>query len=146
MESAHIDKIFQNLTAVLPIIHKKLLVKDLDRTPFHLTRLHLAIMGMLRVEGLTASEITRKLLIPKSETTRLIDQLVKLDIVARRPDAEDRRVAHIALTEQGQVVLKECRELVIGNLANRLSSLTPQELSDLSAALEQIKNIGAKLP
>ncbi len=146
MEIVDIDNIFQNLIAVLPIIHKKLLIKDLKVAPFHLTRLHLAIMGMLDAENLAASEIARRLIIPKSETTRLIDQLVKLDIVVRHPDVKDRRVVHISLTNKGQTVLKECRELVKKNLAIKLSGLTAQELADLSIALDRVRSIGAKLP
>jgi DNA-binding MarR family transcriptional regulator len=52
---------------------------------------------MLQEENLAVSEVARRLVIPKSQMTHLIDQLVDLDIVARHPDAKDRRVINISL-------------------------------------------------
>jgi DNA-binding MarR family transcriptional regulator len=77
--------------------------------------------------------------------THLIDQLVDLDIVARHPDAKDRRVINISLTDDGKSVLKECRGIMKQSMRNKLSCLTPAELADLSMALEKLKDIGAKL-
>ena len=145
MENSTIDSILENLFHILPMIHKKLLRMDLGGMTGNLSRLHLAIMGMLEEGSLAVSEIAKRLVIPKSQMTHLIDQLVDLDIVARHPDVTDRRVINISLTDHGKVVLKECREIMKQTMRNKLSHLTPAELADLTIALEKLKDIGAKL-
>jgi DNA-binding MarR family transcriptional regulator len=110
-----------------------------------LSRLHLAIMGMLVEESPAVSEIAKRLVIPKSQMTYLIDQLAGLGIIERLPDTKDKRVIHILLTKHGKVVLKEGRDLVRQHIRNKLSCLTQAELADLSIALEKLKDIGARL-
>ena len=145
MDNRTIDGIVENLFRILPIIHKKLLRMELGGVTGSLSRLHLAIMGMLVEESPAVSEIAKRLVIPKSQMTYLIDQLAGLGIIERLPDTKDRRVIHILLTKHGKVVLKEGRDLVRQNIRNKLSCLTQAELADLSIALEKLKDIGARL-
>ena len=144
-ENNTIESILENLFHVLPMIHKKLLGMNLGGVTGELSRLHLAIMGMLREEEMAISEVARRLVIPKSQMTHLIDQLVDLDIVVRHPDASDRRVTNTSLTGHGKEVLEECRGMVKNIIREKLSRLTPAELTEMAAALEKLKNIGAKL-
>jgi len=81
----------------------------------------------------------------KPQMTHLVDQLVRLGIVERRPDATDRRVINLALTDNGRVSLEDMKRKVKENIRNRLASLTAEELSEMSAALETLRNIGGKL-
>jgi DNA-binding MarR family transcriptional regulator len=145
MKKGTIDSILENLFHILPMIHKKLLRMDLDGVTGSLSRLHLAIMGMLQEEKLAVSEVARRLVIPKSQMTHLIGQLVELDIVARHPDAKDRRVINISLTDHGKAVLKKCKGIMKQTMRSKLFRLTPAELADLSMVLEKLKDIGAKL-
>ena len=145
MENRTIDGVVENLFRIFPIIHKKLLRMDLGGMTGNMSRLHLAIMGMLDEESLSFSEIAKRLVIPKSQMTHLVDHLVSLGIAERRPDQKDRRVVNIVLTSHGRIVLKERREMIRQNIRNKLACLTPAELADLSAALEKLKNIGEKL-
>src|SRR3972149_2576871 len=109
MSDTHIDRILENLSAVLPVFHKKLLKMNLGGVTGDLTRLHLGIMGMLREGRLPVSELARMTVIPKPQMTRLIDQLVKAGIVERRADSADRRVINIALTEYGRVLAEDVK-------------------------------------
>ena len=145
MENKTIDNILENLFYVLPIIHKKLLRMDLGGVTGNLSRLHLAIMKMLDEESLPISEIGVRLVAPKSQMTHLVDQLVSRGILVRQPDAQDRRVINISLTDYGQDMLRECRELVRQNIRNKISCLTAEELAALSDALVKLKDIGSKL-
>jgi DNA-binding MarR family transcriptional regulator len=145
MESKAIDSILENLFRVLPIIHKKLLRMDLEGVTGNLSRLHLAIMGMLAEGSLPISEIGMRLMAPKSQMTHLVDELTCLGIVVRQPDAKDRRVINISLTDRGRAIFGQCRELVKQNIRKKISHLTTEELADLSDALVKLKDIGAKL-
>jgi DNA-binding MarR family transcriptional regulator len=145
MEDGNIDRIFENMVRILPLLHKRLLRMDLGGVTGNLTRLHLAIMGMLSEGSLTVSELARMSSMPKSQITHLIDKLVKLGVLERRLDAKDRRVINLALTDHGGVLLGELKQKVKQNIKDKLSGLTPDELADMSAALETLKEIGAKL-
>lgn len=145
MENRTIDGVLENLFSILPIIHKKLLHIELGGVGGNLSRLHLAIMGMLDKENLSFSKIAKRLVIPKSQMTHLVDHMVSLGIVERLPDQKDRRVINISLTGHGRIVRKECKEVIRQNIKNKLSCLTPAELAELSVALEKLKDIAAKL-
>ena len=144
-ENNTIESILENLFHVLPMVHKKLLGMNLGGVTGELSRLHLAIMGMLREEEMAISEVARRLVIPKSQMTHLIDQLADLDIVVRHPDIKDRRVINISLTGHGKEVFEECKGMVKNTIRKKLSRLTPTELTEMATALEKLKNIGAKL-
>ncbi|OGO22560.1 MAG: hypothetical protein A2144_02430 [Chloroflexi bacterium RBG_16_50_9] len=145
MENKIINAILDNLFCILPIIHKKLLRMDLGGVTGNLSRLHMATMGMLGEGSLPVSEIARRLAIPKSQMTHLLNQLVNRGIVARQPYDGDRRVVSILLTSHSRKVLKERRRLVRQYIKNKLACLTPAELGNLSDALEKIKDIGLRL-
>jgi DNA-binding MarR family transcriptional regulator len=65
--------------------------------------------------------------------------------VERRPDENDRRVINLALTAKGRVLLDEGKQKIKENIKIKLAGLTPEELSEMSAALETLRRIGSKL-
>ena len=145
MNDAKIDRILENMIHIMPVFHKKLLRMDLGGVTDNLTRLHLAIMGVLSAAIVTMSELAKILMMTKPQMTHLVDQLVGFGIVERRPDATDRRVINLALTDNGRVLLEDMKRKVKENIRNRLASLTPEELSEMSVALETLRRIGGKL-
>ncbi len=145
MSNADIDRILENLLLVLPIFHKRLLRMDLGGVTGNLTRLHLGIMGMLSERGMTVSELANISAVPKSQMTLLIDQLVRLGIVERHSDATDRRIINLTLTNHGLVLLEDLKRKVQENIKTRWSGLTPEELAEMSRALETLRSIGARL-
>jgi DNA-binding MarR family transcriptional regulator len=145
MNSADIDHILENLLLILPVFHKRLLRMDLSGVTGNLTRLHLGIMRMLNEGGMTVSELARVSMVPKPQMTHLVDQLVRLGIVERRPDATDRRVINLALTEHGRALLGDLKRKVRENIKNSLAGLTPEELAQMAQALETLRSIGTRL-
>ena len=111
----------------------------------NLTRLHLAVMGALSEGSVAASELARMGSVPKPQMTHLIDQLVSLCIVERHPDAQDRRVINLTLTDHGRALLEDVRKEVREHIKGSLAVLTPDELAKMSAALEMLREIGTKL-
>ena len=146
MENDIVDSIIENLFHVLHLIHRKLLKINLEGANKNISRLHFPIMGILDEAGtLPISEIGKRLLIPKSQMTFLIDQLISLGLVEKVPDTRDKRVINIALTGKGKVTLKECQELVRENIRERLSCLEEKELVELSISLKKLREIGVRL-
>jgi DNA-binding MarR family transcriptional regulator len=145
MEEATIDRILESLFHVLALLHKKMLRMDLGGVTGDLTRLHFGIMEVLSHHSLATSELAKMLSMQKPQMTHLVEQLVNLGIMARHPDARDRRVINLALTDHGQVLLGDMRMKVRQKIKDRLAVLTPDELAKMSAALETLRAIGTKL-
>jgi DNA-binding MarR family transcriptional regulator len=145
MTEAAADDIFENLVAIVPILHRKILRMDLGGVTGNLTRLHLGIMAKLRDGSMTVSELAKTSVVPKPQMTHLINQLVESGIVARYPDSGDRRVINIGLTDSGVVLLDELKLKVQQNVRRELQGLTPEELTDMSRALDILRRIAAKL-
>jgi DNA-binding MarR family transcriptional regulator len=59
--------------------------------------------------GLTQTELSRRLVVHRSNVTGLIDRLEKRGLVRRRNRPEDRRVHHVHLTPAGSRLLRRVR-------------------------------------
>lgn len=57
--------------------------------------------------GISQSELSRQLIMHRSNVTGLVDRLEKRDLVARHGSPEDRRVWQVALTDEGRKMLGE---------------------------------------
>ena len=145
MDDTTINRILGNMFQVMLVIHKKILKKDLNVITDNLTRLHMAVMGELSQTSLTMSELAKTLMMTKPQLTHVVDPLVSSGIVERRPDEKDRRVINLALTAKGRVLLDEGKQKIKENIKIKLATLTPEELSEMSAALETLRRIGSKL-
>ena len=145
MSNTDIDRILEDLLFVLPVFHKRLLRMDLGGVMGNLTRLHLAIMGMLRESSKTVSDLGKESVVSKSQMTHLIDQLVELGIVERNSDQTDRRVINLALTSHGRKLLEDLKQRVRENIRDRLAILSSGELTEMARAMETLRNIGTRL-
>jgi DNA-binding MarR family transcriptional regulator len=145
MNDATIEDIFENMIHVMPVFHRRLLRMDLGGVANHLTRLHLAIMAVLSAGSVTMSELANTLMMAKPQMTHLVGQLVGLGVVERRPNERDRRIINLAITDNGRVLLENVKRKVQDTIRHRLKSLTPEELSEMSAALKTLGNIADKL-
>ncbi len=146
MESNILDSIIENLVHILPLIHKKLLKANLEAVNKDIVRPHFAIMGTLNELGtLPVSIIGEKLLIPKPQMTHFLDKLTSLGIVERLPDARDRRIINVVLTNKGKTVLGGCKELIRDNIRKKLAYLKDDELEELSVSLRKLRGILLKL-
>jgi DNA-binding MarR family transcriptional regulator len=145
MNDTQIDRILENMFVVMLTIHKKILKKDLGGFPDNLTRLHAAVMGELSQNSMTMSELAKILMMMKPQLTHVVDALVALNIVERRPDEKDRRVINLTLTEKGHVLLEEGKKKIKESTKLRLATLTPEELTEMATALETLRNITTKL-
>jgi DNA-binding MarR family transcriptional regulator len=141
-----LDNIVENLLYILPIFHKKLLKIDISEIcrDIHLSHLHMGIMLTLQHERLPISEIAKKFLISKPQMTHLINMLVKEEMVEKKPNPKDRRVADVTLTQKGQTIMIQCDEFVKRNIKRQLSYLSPEDQKELAISIQNIRNISAK--
>ncbi len=78
--------------------------------------------------------------------TRISSALEERGLVVRTVDAADRRVARLAITGDGRLLLHETRARRDAYLAARLQALTPPEMEALTAALPILERLTGELP
>ncbi len=145
MDDLNIDRVLENMFNIMLVIHKKIIRMNLGGDTDNLNRLHMAVLGVLSNTSPTMTELAKTLMMTKPQLTRLMDRLVKLGMVERHPDAADRRVIYVALTDNGRVTFEDMKLKLKEKIKNRLASLTLDELNQMSTALETLRNIVGKL-
>jgi DNA-binding MarR family transcriptional regulator len=65
----------------------------------------LSIIGVPEGQAVTVGFLAERMLLKHHSTVELVDRLVELDLVARQPDAADRRKVLLALTPKGRRLL-----------------------------------------
>jgi DNA-binding MarR family transcriptional regulator len=150
MKKSMLDSIVSDLLSVTPLIRRNI-QRKIVRTAFaqierDISLPHLEVIVTLKEEGTRhIAEIGEKLQIPKPQMTHLIDRLENLDIVQRRPDTSDRRIINVALTDKGVEIIEELDRIIKSSLREKLSSLSDEELRELSRCLRRLGDIFTKL-
>lgn len=99
----------------------------------------LLAMGVLGVSGpCRMGEIAEHLGVGQSAVTPLVDRLEAQGVVQRRRSDEDRRVWHVALTEEGEAVVAAEDKVYQQVATEMLTPLSASERTALIALLEQI--------
>jgi DNA-binding MarR family transcriptional regulator len=150
MKKDILDSIAEDMFTTPPLIgrtvRRKLLRTAMARIQEDISAPHFEIMRTLEeYRTLHVTEIGEKLQIPKPQMTHLIDKLVTLEMVERQPDARDRRIINIVLTRRGKTLLKKNRRMIEGAIKKSLTSLTDEELEELSTSLRKLRQILSKL-
>ncbi len=149
MPNKPIDNVLETLSQMPKLhrgLHKNIFRKVIENLAEGITRHHLEILDLLYEEGtLHMAEIADMLLISKSQMTRLIDELIRREMVERHPDKNDRRKSNVFLTPKGSKTVEEFKKGIEDNIKRWLSSLTDQELSQIATSLKQIQNIIMRL-
>ena len=144
-----LEKVSMDLLSISPLISRAIRTKitktTLSEVDMNITPHHFEIVRLLEEEGtLHASEIGERLQIAKAQMTKLIDRLVDMNMVERKMDAVDRRTYNITLTAGAIVVLEEHKRKVMSAVQEIVSSLSDEELENLSLSLRILRDILSK--
>jgi len=109
-----------------------------------LTMTQLRLLFLLRpTDGLSAGALADQLGVTPSTLTRIMDRLVRHDLVYRETDYHDRRLVRHHLTAEARRIIEEMERFGRARMDHILARLTPVELErivfalrDLSAAFE----------
>jgi len=151
MKKDILEKTVTNFLSIPPIIHRTLRQKIARSTTGDvfekiIKSIHSEIIFFLEEEGpKSIGEIGDQLMIAKAQMTQLIEKLVELKIVERRPVKGDRRKIEIALSNTGKAFLKGHRKNVDKWFMESMSDLTDKDLNALIEALAEVRSILAKL-
>jgi DNA-binding MarR family transcriptional regulator len=71
-----------------------------------------------------------------ANVTGIVERLVEQGLLTRMPDADDRRVLWLRLTEQGEALLANLRDVRAGEMHRILGRLSTENLSLLARAFD----------
>ena len=80
-------------------------------------------------------EVAERMIAPKTDISRLIERLVKTELISRERCDEDGRVVWVKLTSKGKAILKKLAKPVDKLHASQFKSLTKKELETLNRLL-----------
>ena len=105
---------------------------------FGLTSQQYNVLRILRGvggEGVPSQAIGERMITFDPDVTRLVDRLLKAELVERERSATDRRVVHVKITRKGLALLKKIDRPLIDLHQLAMSGLSPSELKQLNRLL-----------
>lgn len=99
------------------------------------------LLETLHTHGaLTVNEVAKKMFLSISTITRVVDQLVKKELVSRREGVEDRRVRLLELTEKGHAVYEQSWKMVFQSEKKILEHFPLEQRDLLIDFLKKLNN------
>ena len=106
-----------------------------------LTRAQWQVLAYLAMnEGINQAGLADLLDIEPITLSRQLDKMEEAGWVVRRPDANDRRVRILLLTEQASAVLMKVRALGRSVIEDMIAGLTSEEVEAMRRGLQHVRN------
>ena len=102
----------------------------------HQKTIHLISM----YEGISISDLMKKLKVTKQSLNRVLKDLIKLETIFFCKDDNDTRIKHIYLNEKGKKIFNEIFEIQKKRIYNALLSSSSQEVLSFDEVLKKIIN------
>ena len=99
---------------------------------------HAVLSALAQKDGLSLTQIARKIFLDNPATTGLVDRLERDGLVERHRISSDRRVINIYLTDKGKSILKTVDKIATNLDRNIMSVLSKSEVSELKNFLNRI--------
>ena len=113
--------------------------KVLDRYSIGLAH-HKVIHLLSMYQGISISELLKRLKVTKQSLNRVLKDLIKLEIIIFKKDDQDTRVKHIFLNEKGKKIFNEIFDLQKKRIYNALLNSSSEEVINFDNALSKIIN------
>ena len=102
---------------------------------------HQKVIHLLSMyQGISISELLRKLKVTKQSLNRVLKDLIKLDMIIFKKDDQDTRVKHLYLNEKGKKIFNEIFEIQKKRIYNALLKSSSEEVINFDNVLKKIIN------
>ena len=113
--------------------------KVLDRYSIGLAH-HKVIHLLSMYQGISISELLKRLKVTKQSLNRVLKDLIKLEIIIFKKDDQDTRVKHVFLNEKGKKIFNEIFDLQKKRICNALLNSSSEEVINFDNVLSRIIN------
>ena len=91
-------------------------------------------------EGISISELLKRLKVTKQSLNRVLKDLIKLEIIEFKKDDQDTRIKHIFLNDKGKKIFNEIFQLQKKRIYNALLNSRSEEVLNFDSVLYKIIN------
>ena len=113
--------------------------KVLDKYSIGLAH-HKVIHLLSMYQGITISELLKRLKVTKQSLNRVLKDLIKLEIVSFKKNDQDTRVKHVFLNEKGKKIFNEIFDHQKKRISNALLNSSSEEVINFDLVLSKIIN------
>jgi DNA-binding MarR family transcriptional regulator len=116
------------------------------RTEFDITLPRFDLMAQLdrAQNGMTLGELSQRMMVSNGNVTGLVERLVSLNLVERKPAPNDRRAMIVTLTPEGRRTFRALARTHEDWIARIFADLEPQEVDTLMGLLAKTKTSARK--
>tara|TARA_B100000427_G_C14988660_1_gene368689 strand:+ start:51 stop:488 length:438 start_codon:yes stop_codon:yes gene_type:complete len=102
---------------------------------------HHKVMHLISIyDGITISDLLKKLKITKQSLNRVLKDLIKLDAIKYKKDVKDTRVKHVYLSEKGKKIYNEIFSIQKKRIYNAFLNSSSKEVLYFENVLKRIIN------
>ena len=113
--------------------------KVLDKYSIGLAH-HKVIHLLSMYQGISISELLKRLKVTKQSLNRVLKDLIKLEIISFEKDEQDTRVKHVFLNEKGRKIFNEIFTLQKKRIYNALLKSSSEEVINFDNVMKKIIN------
>ena len=100
---------------------------------------HQKVIHLLSMyEGITISELLKRLKVTKQSLNRVLKDLIKLDIIIFKKDEQDTRIKHVFLNDKGKKIFNEIFEIQKKRIYSALLNSSSEEVINFDNVLKKI--------
>jgi len=101
---------------------------------------HKVIHLLSLYEGITISELLKKLKVTKQSLNRVLKDLIQLEVIEFKKDKKDTRLKHVYLSDKGLKLFEEVFSMQKKRFYKALSNSNSKEVSNFNNLLKKIIN------
>ena len=102
---------------------------------------HQKVIHLLSMyEGISISELLKKLKVTKQSLNRVLKDLIKLDVIIFKRNEIDTRIKHIFLNDKGKKIFNEIFEIQKKRIYGALLNSSSEEVINFDKVLKKIIN------
>ena len=101
---------------------------------------HKVIHLLSTYQGISISELLKRLKVTKQSLNRVLKDLIKLEIITFKKDELDTRIKHVFLNEKGKKMFNEIFNLQKKRIYNALLNSSSEEVINFDNVLNKIIN------
>ncbi|MDB2527312.1 MarR family transcriptional regulator [Candidatus Pelagibacter bacterium] len=101
---------------------------------------HKVIHLISMYEGITISELLKKLKITKQSLNRVLNDLIKIETIVFKKDDLDSRIKHVFLNDKGKKIFEEVFSIQKKRIYNAFLNSTSNEVLNFENVLKRIVN------
>ena len=108
---------------------------------YHIGLAHQKTIHLISMyEGISISELLKRLKVTKQSLNRVLKDLIKLEIIMFKKDDQDTRVKHIFLNDKGKKIFNEIFDIQKKRIYNALLNSSSEEVINFDNVLSKIIN------